>query len=175
GVENDLVVVEAVPLGWLVGAVDAVAVQLPRLDVGQVGVPHLVGVFGKGDAVRLGRRLGGLEQTQLDLAGVFGEQGEVDAGAVPGGAQRVRSSGPYAHTWSSRVKVVSPPRCGGAARRPRPADNYSSPCGGPTAVTGVQDGGSLAGNDSSDASSITSSGSSAVSGRSPGTDLRAFF
>src|SRR5262249_61870573 len=52
--------------------------------------------------------------------------------------------------------------------RPAPGGTDYSPFGGPTAVTGVQAGGALAGNDSCDASSMTSSRSSAVAGRPPG-------
>ena len=38
--------------------------------------------------------VGGVEQAQLDLGGVLGEQGEVDAGAVPRRPERVRRARP---------------------------------------------------------------------------------
>ena len=52
-VEHDLVGIEAVPAGGLVRPVDAVAVELAGQDVGQVGVPDLVGVLLQRDPVRL--------------------------------------------------------------------------------------------------------------------------
>jgi len=45
--------VEAVAVLGLVGPVDAVAVELPRPDVGQVGVPDQVGAVDDLDAMRL--------------------------------------------------------------------------------------------------------------------------
>ena len=52
GVDEQLVGIEAVAVGRVVGAVDAVAVELAGTHVGQIAVPDLVGVFGQRDARR---------------------------------------------------------------------------------------------------------------------------
>src|SRR6266536_1199216 len=41
GIEHKLVGIEAVPLLWLKGATDAVAIELAREDLGQIGMPDL--------------------------------------------------------------------------------------------------------------------------------------
>jgi hypothetical protein len=87
GVDQQLVGIEAVTVARLVGAMDAVAVEQPGHGLGQIAVPHLVGVFGQRDAVDLAPAAG-VEQAQLDPLGVGGEQREVDARAVPGCAER---------------------------------------------------------------------------------------
>ena len=70
----------------VVRAVHAVAVALAGLDAGQVAVPD--------EAVDLGQLDAGLgalvvDEAQLDPLGDLGEEGEVDAGAVVRGAERV--------------------------------------------------------------------------------------
>jgi len=85
GVDQQLVRVETMAGVRLVGAVDAIAVDLPRVRVRQVAVPDLVGVLGQLDALDFGLALV-VEQAQLDLCRVRREDGEVDAKAVPGGA-----------------------------------------------------------------------------------------
>ena len=82
GVDQQLVRVEAVAVLRVVGAVDAVAVELPGPHVGQIAVPDLVGVFGQRDAVGLAPALL-VEEAQLDLGGIGGEQREIDAAAIP--------------------------------------------------------------------------------------------
>src|SRR3546814_10760155 len=74
----------------LVGAMHAVAVVLPRANVVQVAVPDLVGVLRQGDALQLAAA-GAVEEAELDLLGMGGEEGEVHARAVPGGPERIRS------------------------------------------------------------------------------------
>ena len=86
GVDQQLVGVEAVAGVGLVGAVHAVAVDLPGVGVGQVAVPDLVGVFGQFDTLQFTLALG-VEQAELHLGGMGGKQREVDPQAVPGGAQ----------------------------------------------------------------------------------------
>src|SRR5690606_28756730 len=93
GVEQQLVRVEAVAGARLVGAVDAVAVERAGPNVGQVAVPDLVGMLRQRHAVGLALA-GRVEQAQLDTAGMGREQGEVDAVAVPGGAERIGLSRP---------------------------------------------------------------------------------
>ena len=90
-VDDKLVWIEAVPGVRLVGAVNPVAVYGPRTRIGKVTVPNLVRVFRKGYALELPLPRD-VENAKLDALGVGGEQGEVDAEAVPGCAQGVRIS-----------------------------------------------------------------------------------
>ncbi len=94
GIEHQLGGVEAVaPLG-VVGTVHPVAVALPRLQRGDVAVPHVARFLGQ-----LDERLVAVvvEQAQLDALGVLREQGEIDPRAIPCRAERVRGSGPEFH------------------------------------------------------------------------------
>src|SRR5262249_18057772 len=65
--------------------------------VWQVGVPDLVGLLDDRDAMRFLGGVRGVEQAELDLRGVLRGEGEIDTGAVPRGAEGVRSSRPNAH------------------------------------------------------------------------------
>src|SRR5579885_2572073 len=65
----------------------AVAVDRAGARVRQVAVPHFVGVLGHLDALELLPALV-VEQAQLHLGRVGGEEGEVDAQPVPRGAKR---------------------------------------------------------------------------------------
>jgi hypothetical protein len=58
GVEQELSVVEAQPVSGLINALDTIAIELPRSDIGQEDMPGLVGLFGYGDAQLAGVRLG---------------------------------------------------------------------------------------------------------------------
>ncbi len=93
GVEQQLVRVAAVAVLRLVRPVHPEAVALARADVRQVAVPDEGVALGQGDP-GLGAVL--VEQAQLDLGRDLGEQREVGAGAVVGGAERVRRAGPDA-------------------------------------------------------------------------------
>ncbi len=88
GVDEELVRVEPVPGGGLVGAVDAEAVDRAGAGVGQVAVPDLVRVFGQFDPLDLALALV-VEQAQFDLGGVGREHGEVHPQPVPGGTERI--------------------------------------------------------------------------------------
>src|SRR5207248_2493983 len=72
----------------------AEAVALPGTDVRPVSVPDETGGFRKIDA---GLISGIVEETQLDTAGHFGENGEIRAGAVESCAERIGISGPDLH------------------------------------------------------------------------------
>ena len=133
GIEDDLVGVEAVPGGGLVGPVHAVAVELAGLHVGQVGVPDEVGLLGHADACRLARVLPRVEQAELHRGRVLGEEGEVDAQAVPGRPEGIGPAGPDAdgvHRTSSSSatgrwrKTV---RRGAGGARGRPSADTSVP------------------------------------------------
>ncbi len=53
GIKQDLVRIEAEPCAGMPRTVHAVAVELPRLGLGQVAVPDVVGGFRQRDALRL--------------------------------------------------------------------------------------------------------------------------
>src|SRR5262249_27295762 len=89
-IEEELGRVEAVALRRLPRAVDAIAVAEPRPHSGQVDVPDLTCLFGHRNA-RLSSVL--VEHAELHAARVLGEEREVDAGAIPGGAGRIGMAG----------------------------------------------------------------------------------
>src|SRR5690606_29142559 len=97
-VEEQLRRVEAMAVARVVGAVDAVAVQLPRADVRQVAVPHLLRPLTQRNTVRLAPRVRRVEEAQLDSRRMFGEEGEVDADAIACGTERIGRSWPDFHT-----------------------------------------------------------------------------
>ncbi len=111
GIEDQLGRVEPVALTQVVRPVDAVAIELAGPDLGEVPVPDLLGALPQRDAVRLFPRVGRVEQAQLDGRSVLGEQREVDADAIPGGAERVRGAWPDFHR---EARAASP---GGDERR----------------------------------------------------------
>src|SRR5215210_6332644 len=78
GIEQKLVVVEAMTFRGTIWAVDAVAVDLARTRIRQIAVPYLVRVFRKFDALDLLLALQ-IEQAEFHLGGIGREQGEVDA------------------------------------------------------------------------------------------------
>ena len=71
---------------------DAIAVELPGAQLGQIPMPDVIGALAQHNPLDLTPAVR-VEQTEFDLAGVFREQGEVDAVAIPGGAKRLRVSG----------------------------------------------------------------------------------
>ena len=99
-VEDELVRVEAVSLVRGIRPVHAIPVELPGVDVGQVPVPHHVGLFRQRDRQGLdvvGRRI---EQAELDPCGVLGKDREIDADPIPGCAERIGSARPDAEARS---------------------------------------------------------------------------
>ena len=103
GVEQQLVVVEAVAFLGRVGAVHAIAVNRAGARLVHVAVPDFVGEFRKFDALEFGGA-GVVEQAELDLGGVGAEQGEVDAKTVPGGAKGMGLAfGQARSTWACAV------------------------------------------------------------------------
>ena len=85
GIEQKLVGIEAVTGGRLIRAVDAVAIHGPRPRIGQIAVPDLVGVFRQNHPLQLPPPVP-IEQAQLDLGGMSGEESEVHSQAIPGSA-----------------------------------------------------------------------------------------
>jgi len=45
GIQQELVMIEAVPIGWVIRSVDTVAVKKSRPGLRQIAVPDLVGLF----------------------------------------------------------------------------------------------------------------------------------
>src|SRR5262249_31826265 len=96
-IEDDLTGAEPMPVFRLVSAVDTVAVKMVRQHVGEGAVPDLVGMLRQWNANRLPGSADGIEQAQFNAGRMLGKQGEIDAGAVPGSAQWIGSSGPNSH------------------------------------------------------------------------------
>ena len=72
GIEQKFVRVEAMSLVWVVGAMDAVAVEKSGASLGQVAVPNLVGLLLDAHAMQFAAA-GLIEQAEFDRFGVFGE------------------------------------------------------------------------------------------------------
>ncbi len=85
-VEEHFLGVEAVTLVGMERAFHAVGVELSGLNVGNVGVPNLVGPAGELHEARLDVALDRIKKTQENPLGVGGKDREVNALAVPGGA-----------------------------------------------------------------------------------------
>src|SRR5262249_20919179 len=96
-------------------AVDTVAVELLRARLGQIAVPHLIGVLRQYDT-RLLMLAGTVEQAQFDLFRMRRKQREIDPLAVPGGAERGRPTGPYGGRGHQRG-LTGPNNGGGATVR----------------------------------------------------------
>src|SRR5690606_20574574 len=86
-VYQQLLRVEAVPPGWLVRPVCAVAVDQAWLRIRQITVPDLVGAFRQWQALHFPATLR-VEQAELHLPGMTGEDGEVHSRTIEMGAQR---------------------------------------------------------------------------------------
>ena len=105
GIQQQLVGIEPVAGLWLVGAIDAIAIDLPWLDAFHIAVEDLVGVVWQGDALDLLAPLG-VEQAQFDPRRVGGEQGEVHAPAIEAGPKRVVRSGPHGETGRHATSLM---------------------------------------------------------------------
>src|SRR5262245_41960868 len=88
------------PLLRFVRPMHTVAVDLAGHHVGQIGVPHQIGVLLELDALAFVLVVWVLEQAELYLRGTFGKQREVHARSVPGGSEGIRLTWPNAH-WGS--------------------------------------------------------------------------
>ncbi len=96
-VEQHFVLIKAVSVLRLVQTVRAVAVDLARANVGQVDVPHHIGVFDEFDALGLFFVGGGVEQAEFDFGGVFAVERKIYAAAIPSGSKGIGSTGPGTH------------------------------------------------------------------------------
>ena len=82
GIEQQLVRIETVPVLRLIRTVCAKAVGGAGMRVRQITVPYLIRALGQREAPDF-LAAGRIEQAQLDLLGIGGKHGEVDAEAVP--------------------------------------------------------------------------------------------
>ncbi len=96
GIDQELLGVETMTAGGLVGAVHPVAIEQTGAGFGQVAVPDLVGLLRHRDSLRL-TPAACVEDAQLNLLGVLAEQGEIHPPSVPGCPQWVRTAAPYRH------------------------------------------------------------------------------
>ena len=92
-----------------IGTVDAIAIALPRPELGHIPVPHLIGAFGERQAQPLIGTLRGVEEAEVHPGRMGGEQGKIHPRAIPGGAQGIGMSRPDVHrsalmTAGSRVR-----------------------------------------------------------------------
>src|SRR5882724_13633983 len=88
GIKQQLVRVEAVSSGRVVGSMHAIGVQQSGPRFRQVAVPDLVCVFRQLQSLDLAPAAG-IEEAQLDLFGVLGKEREVNALPVPMSAAQV--------------------------------------------------------------------------------------
>src|ERR1700730_12717052 len=88
GIEEQLMGVEAVPAAGIVRTIDAITIERARPRIGQIAMPDLIAAFRQGAARDLAHARG-VEQAELDLRRIGGEEREIDPLAVPGGAQRI--------------------------------------------------------------------------------------
>jgi len=100
GIEQQLVGIEALAPGRVIGAIHAVAVELAGAQLGKVGVEDVGVLPAQLDAIRLPALRG--EEAQLDFLGVLGEEGKVDALAVPSRPQRMGTALPDGEAGGTR-------------------------------------------------------------------------
>src|SRR5207245_3307480 len=134
-IEQQLVPVAALSLRRVVWAVHAEAVPLAGSDAGRVSVPGEAGDLRQVDA---GLFSSVVEETQLDLFGELGEEGEVGAGAVERGAERISAAWLELHSgrvWRLRGRR-DPGFAGGASASQRPVRGLLVRLGGVAAATG---------------------------------------
>src|SRR4051812_36151965 len=79
----------------------AVAVELAGRDVVEIGVPDILGALRQLDTLELAAALH-VEQAQLDLLRVGGEQREIGAASVPASAEACGRSSSQAHRSAFR-------------------------------------------------------------------------
>jgi len=77
-------------MGRVVRSMGAKAIDQPRIGMGQIAVPDLFGIFGQGQAGYFAAPAF-VKQAKLDLFGMGGKHGEIDAQAVPIRAKGIRT------------------------------------------------------------------------------------
>ena len=92
GIEQELMMIEAMAVDRIVRPVDAISVERARSQPRHVAVPDFVGIFGQGIA-RDFPATAIVEHAQIDAFGVRGKQREICSRTVPRGAQGVGAPG----------------------------------------------------------------------------------
>src|SRR6266581_622835 len=90
----------------LVGTMHAIAVELSRPDLGEMNMTEEKSAFRQGETCEL-ERSRFVEQTELDLLGMRGEQCEVAPTAFRGGPERIRRPRGHAHLRLPDQEVLS--------------------------------------------------------------------
>ena len=114
GVHDELGWIEAQTELRTIRAIDTIAVDLTWPQTRNIAVPDVAGTFRQSDALGLVGIVGAVEEAELDRGGVLGEQGEIDARAVPKGAKRERRAGPGPGTSRRIVNAATSirvPKC----------------------------------------------------------------
>src|SRR5262249_33265220 len=94
GIEEKLGRVEAMTPLRVVGAINAIAIQLPRSDVREIPMPDQIRTFHQWDALTRHGILRMIEEAKLDGGSVLGEDREVGPLAIPGRTEGSRSARP---------------------------------------------------------------------------------
>ena len=94
GIQHELVGVEPIAEVRRKRAVHPIPIQLAGMDVRQVAVPDHVGLLGQRDGERFDLGVHRVEEAQLHPRGMFREDREIDAHAVPCRTKRIRSARP---------------------------------------------------------------------------------
>ena len=102
GIQQELVRVESQALLGVIRSVDTEAVELPRCQPRDIGVPYPVGTLAQGNGARLGFVVRPVEQADLGGVGGRREKGEVDPLAVPGGSLRIGIARPRVRELGSQ-------------------------------------------------------------------------
>src|SRR5262245_55395232 len=89
GIEEKLVGIEAMALIGLIGTVDAIAVELPRPHLIEMHMADILRALRHDHACALAGA-GRVEQTELDLLGMRGEQRKVRSPAIDRCPERIR-------------------------------------------------------------------------------------
>src|SRR5688500_12602958 len=95
--------VETMSARGIVWAVYAITVELVRSNVWKEPVPNHVVMFGKRNAGRFFRRVGGVEKAKLDLGRMRRKEREVHTDPGPRCAQGIRLAGPDTH---ARLSII---------------------------------------------------------------------
>src|SRR5262249_7133216 len=83
-----------------------VAIQLPGTHVGEIAVPHHVGLLGQRDRRRRRGRIRRVEETELYAGSVGRKDGEVHPDAGPGRPEGKRLTWPDAHGFTPASKKL---------------------------------------------------------------------
>ncbi len=138
GIDEQLVVVEAVSVLRVPGAVDAIAIKLSGFDAANEAMPYKRGALAEGDALALSAI--GIEEADIDARGAFREDCEIRTLVVrgwhPGGKAgpvkafgsyrlRCRSCGSLLYSSYSHLLPEMPRNCNVMRPGPAPAGERS--------------------------------------------------